>query len=130
MKSSEVMKYIDKTCENSCLVFVNGQYSSTFSKTTAIPAGLIFGSLRSLNEPLQQDALHLVSDSRMPDMGELPRNQYGSEVLSALTLVSERRRERGQLHLSVYACFPVRRRANVTAMYVCVCRPVPGTQRW
>ena len=61
--------------------------SETLSKTTSIPANVIACSINSL-ESKKFEELGIASMLEyVPDAGELPRNSYASDVITALNSV-------------------------------------------
>lgn len=65
---------------------MNGRYSSSLSRTSAIPSNVratIFDSLTSI----EKDRF-LVEMAKIPDENELPRDSFASNVASAANIVS------------------------------------------
>lgn len=89
-----VGKYVDEACQGSCLVFVDGVFSSVLSQLDNIPDGLVLGGLKFLTAEQRQELQALSSDgflqrmAHVPDVNEAPRDSFGSEALTLLNLVS------------------------------------------
>ena len=87
---------MDDQCKQSCVVYVDDVYSPRLSRTSSIPADVIAGSILSLcadsgdnSESRRQLMEHVTSAiEHIPDSKELPRNSFGSDVLTVLNLVS------------------------------------------
>lgn len=82
-----ISRYIDASCTESCLVFLDGIYSAEMSNTKAVPAGVAFTSLGHL------DAVHFGTmleqlGTDIVDSHELPRNSFASDTLSKLSLAN------------------------------------------
>ena len=100
---------VDKNCTQSCLVFVNGIFSAELSSTLQIPADVIVDSIHSIGSHIESKASNEESTSASPstqvealktirnlltytpEIAELPRNSYGSEILTSLNSVSKNR---------------------------------------
>lgn len=79
--SALVSPYIDEACADSCIVFVDGYFRRDLSRQTNIPSDVLVGSIADH----AASAVDLLT--RSPDLGELSRNSYGSDVLTALNMV-------------------------------------------
>lgn len=82
-----IASYVDKSCTESCLVFLDGRYCTELSNTKAVPAGVTLSSLGHL------DAAHFGATLRkigtdIVDSLEMPRNSFASDILSILSLAN------------------------------------------
>ena len=69
------------------MVFVDGVLSNSLSKTSAIPADIIACSLSTLEA---SKCAEIDIDSMLeyiPDVKELPRNSYASDIITSLNSV-------------------------------------------
>ena len=80
VKEESIIQYMDKNCDESCIVFVNGQYSSNLSKRKSIPESILASSIFDLSDSELRNILPSIN--MVPDLDELPRNKYGSDVLA------------------------------------------------
>ena len=86
---ASIQAYIDESCVQSCLVFVDGIMSPSLSKTSAIPKEVIACSIASLNAAqFEEKEVNSMLDY-IPDVKELPRNSYASDVITVLNSVSQ-----------------------------------------
>jgi hypothetical protein len=81
---SSIRSYIDASCVDSCMVFIDGVLSTSLSRTSGIPAEVTACSLNALDaakcaEIGVEDMLKYV-----PDVKELPRNSYASDLITSL----------------------------------------------
>ena len=84
---ASIQPYVDESCVQSCLVFVDGIMSPSLSKTSAIPAEVIACSIATLSAA-QFDEIEVMSMlDYIPDVKELPRNSYASDVITVLNSV-------------------------------------------
>jgi len=85
--SATLKAYIDRRCTASCLVFVDGRFSSKHSNlqslTAAAAPGVTFCSFGQAPPALLQAELACLDGSR-PDAKELSRNSFGSDTLTAV----------------------------------------------
>eukprot|EP01041_Mallomonas_annulata_P009048 gene9048-18738_t len=86
LTEEKISKYIDETCKDSCIVFVNGIYNAELSMLKSIPASMSVGSALLLSEVEKQEAMRLLSINRIPDVGELPRSSYASDLLISINM--------------------------------------------
>lgn len=89
----------DDNCRDSTLVFVNGRYAPSLSRTAAISAGVVAGGLSALETQKQpqsqpQGAYAPALRGRVeellaldPDADAQPRDSYASDVMGALNYV-------------------------------------------
>jgi hypothetical protein len=86
---ASIQAYIDESCVKSCLVFVDGIMSPSLSKTSAIPKEVIACSIASLNAAqFEEIEINSMLDY-IPDVKELPRNSYASDVITVLNSVRQ-----------------------------------------
>jgi hypothetical protein len=86
---ASIQAYIDESCVQSCLVFVDGIMSPSLSKTSAIPKEVIACSIASLNAAQFEDIEVNSMLDYIPDVKELPRNSYASDVITVLNSVRQ-----------------------------------------
>jgi hypothetical protein len=88
ISEANIRSYVDESCRESCLVFVDGILCHSLSRTSAIPADVTACSLFNL-ESSKFDEMGVASMLEyVPDIKELPRNSYASDVITALNSVS------------------------------------------
>jgi len=95
-EESSVTNSIDIACINSCLVFIDGKYSSALSSTSALsPEHVDFISMKASSDFLSKtvsDLVPLLNSEKVffhvPDQKESPRNSFASDVLTALNMAS------------------------------------------
>lgn len=88
ISEASIQSYVDESCRESCLVFVDGILHRSLSKTGAIPADVTACSLFNLDSS-KFDEMGVASMLEyVPDIKELPRNSYASDVITALNSVS------------------------------------------
>lgn len=80
--------YIDESCVNSCMVFVDGILSPSLSKCSAIPSDVIACSIATLNAEKYAEMGVASMLEYVPDEKELPRNSYASDLITHLNSVS------------------------------------------
>ena len=91
---SRVLQCIDEQCRESYVVFVDGVFDETLSHVkTELLGGATVTSLSSLQGDLQQVERLLLQMgvpagglalNKVPDVGEISRNSFGSDVLSSV----------------------------------------------
>lgn len=87
ISEANIQSYVDESCRESCLVFVDGVLCHSLSRTSAIPADITACSLFNL-ESSKFDEMGVASMLEyVPDITELPRNSYASDVITALNSV-------------------------------------------
>ena len=86
---ASIQAYVDESCVKSCLVFVDGIMSPSLSKTSAIPKEVIACSIASLNAAQFEEIEVNSMLDYIPDVKELPRNSYASDVITVLNSVSQ-----------------------------------------
>ena len=86
---ASIQAYIDESCVQSCLVFVDGIMSPSLSKTSAIPKEVIACSIASLNATQFEEIEVNSMLDYIPDVKELPRNSYASDVITVLNSVRQ-----------------------------------------
>ena len=86
---ASIQAYIDDSCVQSCLVFVDGIMSPSLSKTSAIPKEVIACSIASLNAAQFEEIEVNSMLDYIPDVKELPRNSYASDVITVLNSVRQ-----------------------------------------
>lgn len=81
----KILKCVDDNCIKSFVVFVDGKYIPSLSDTSSISNDMIIKNLKSLDsyDEKVNDMLDYI-----PDATELPRNSFGSNVLTALNLAN------------------------------------------
>ena len=86
--SEEIRKHVDASCIESYLVFIDGIYEPSISCTSSIPEHVIASSINSAAKEILT-LLPGVSSAFtiIPDQGEYPRDSYGSDHLTGLTMV-------------------------------------------
>lgn len=84
MFQSSIDQYIDESCKESHLVFIDGVYTPSLSNLDSIKdSAAVITSMSSLELPLGK-TLDILS--YIPDINELPRNSFGSDLITALNL--------------------------------------------
>lgn len=86
---ASIQAYIDESCDQSCLVFVDGIMSPSLSKTSAIPKEVIACSIANLNAAQFEEIEVNSMLDYIPDVKELPRNSYASDVITVLNSVRQ-----------------------------------------
>lgn len=80
---SHVSTLIDDSCQDSCLVFIDGKFAPILSRVDGIPSEVVAAGAESLTEQqLKLDGMF----PDVPDASERPRDSFGSDVISALNL--------------------------------------------
>ena len=84
----DVHPFIDDSCRDSYLVFIDGQFRRELSNVSGLSAGVIASSLLSLSGSCewQQKQRFVDMIESVPDSHQLPRNSFGSDVLTAINL--------------------------------------------
>jgi Fe-S cluster assembly protein SufD len=85
--SQDVAPWIDEECKKSCLVFVDGKLDMSLSNTENVPEEITFKSILDVKDTAAQERM-LTECSFIPDLEELPRNSYASDVLSGLNMAN------------------------------------------
>ena len=86
--AASIGAYVDESCVDSCMVFVDGVLSPTLSKLSAVPANIVCCSLSTLDESKCTEIGVASMLDYVPDIKELPRNSYASDILTSLNSVS------------------------------------------
>jgi hypothetical protein len=81
---SNIKTYIDDSCTESCIVFIDGIYNSKLSNISKIPKDVTVSSLAELDNS-NIDGINIPKMlAYVPDAGELNRNSYASDILTHL----------------------------------------------
>jgi len=87
---ASISKYIGVECIQSHIVFVDGIFSASLSDVSKIPTSVTVAPISQLlsgSRPDQaQEALNSFLD--VPDVNEVKRDSFGSDILTGLTLVT------------------------------------------
>jgi len=80
-----ILEYVDDNCIKSFITFIDGNYISSLSDTSNIANDMTIKSLKSLdnNNDKVNDMLNYI-----PDAIELPRNSFGSDILTVLNMAN------------------------------------------
>jgi hypothetical protein len=81
VNENDIADNIDESCLNSCLVFVDGIYSPSLSKTSSISYEIMEQFLQSWSYNIHEYY------ASIPDKDALNRNSYGSDALVGLNMV-------------------------------------------
>lgn len=86
---ASVSKYIGAECLQSHLVFVDGTFSASLSDVSKVPTSVTATSVSQLLSGSGADGAQeaLSSFLDVPDVSEVKRDSFGSDILSGLSLV-------------------------------------------
>eukprot|EP01039_Chlorochromonas_danica_P009755 gene9755-10789_t len=85
----ELLAFVDKSCSDRLLVFLDGHYAPHLSRTSGLPAGVCVRVLQGMAQrgQLQQEEEEVLDKVlQLKDSKEEPRDSYGSDALMALNL--------------------------------------------
>lgn len=89
--SDGVRALIDEQCTRSCMVFINGLYSAKFSNMDGVAEYLCAGNISKLYcTPVDEvsSTIYNMSVDLPEDLNEPARNQFGSNYIASLNMVS------------------------------------------
>ena len=85
-----INQYIDSSCANSYIVFVDGVYVESLSKNIDknIPSSIVFSALSNMMNMDHEYKNKLLDMLRyVPDKDEKPRDSFSSDLVTCLNLV-------------------------------------------
>lgn len=87
---ASISKYISEDCAHSHIVFVDGAFHAQLSDISSVPTSVTVASLSQLLSASKRDTAQEALDSFLyvPDVNEVKRDSFGSDILSGLTLVN------------------------------------------